>query len=76
MQEVTDAFETAIPIVNEAQLLFRKAAALAKIKPVGQTMLEASEEMLALYQELREAKRNEFLLQHRIQCLDGACQHL
>jgi hypothetical protein len=59
-------FEKAIAIVNEAQRLDAKAAALRKKEPSSRTMLPPTDEILERYEHLRQAWRDEFLLQHRI----------
>ena len=71
MQEVSEAFATAVPIVNEAQKLLHQAAALAKNKPVNRTMLAPSNEVTDLYRQLRKAQQDQFLLQCRIEVLES-----
>jgi hypothetical protein len=60
MEEVTATFEKAIPIVNEGQRLNPETAALSKKEPSSRTMLPPSDEILDLYEQLRQAWRDEF----------------
>ena len=71
MQEVSEAFATAVPIVNEAQKLLDQAAALAKNKPVNGAMLVPSNEVIDLYHQLRKAQQDQFFLQCRIEVLES-----
>ncbi|MGD0496898.1 MAG: GIY-YIG nuclease family protein [Bryobacteraceae bacterium] len=71
MQEVSEAFATAVPIVNEAQKLLDMAAALAKNKPVNRTMSAPSKEVTDLYRRLRKAQQDQFFLQCRIEVLES-----
>ena len=59
MEEVTEAFERAIPIVNETQRLIAEADAVGKKKPSNDVVLDASPEVLELYEQLRRAWRDE-----------------
>lgn len=71
IQEVDEAFAKAIPIVDEAERVKSAAAVLSKKKPANETMLAASDEVLQLYDELRQVSRDEFLLQRRIEFLES-----
>lgn len=71
MQEVTKAFETAIAVINDTQELIRNAAVAAKTRPGSRQKPGASAETLTLYQELREAHRDEFFLQRRIEVIES-----
>jgi hypothetical protein len=71
MEEVTEAFEQAIPIVNETQRLLAEADALGKKKPSNDVMLDASQEVLELYEQLRRAWRDEYVLDRHIGRLES-----
>jgi hypothetical protein len=53
IQEVSEAFGSAVPVVNEAEKLLKQAATLAKSKPANRTMLAPSNEATDLYSQLR-----------------------
>jgi hypothetical protein len=71
LQEVSEAFVTAVPAVNEAEKLLEQAATLAKSKPANRTMLAPSDEVTDLYGQLRKARQDEFFLQRRIEVLES-----
>jgi hypothetical protein len=71
IQEVSEAFGSAVPVVNEAEKLLEQAATLAKSKPANRTMLAPSNEVADLYSQLRKARQDEFFLQRRIEVLES-----
>ena len=71
MEEVNEAFEQAIPIVNETQRVLAEADALGEKKPSNDVMLAASQEVLELYEQLRRAWRDEYLLKRDIERLES-----
>ena len=71
MQEVNEAFDAAIPNINAVQPCIRKAEELAKKRPATRTMLKASDEIREIYRQLRQAQRDQFFLQHRIEVLES-----
>jgi hypothetical protein len=71
MQEVSEAFGAAVPIVKETQELLDQAVARAKSRPANRTMLAPSDEVTDLYCQLRKARQDEFFLQRRIDVLES-----
>ena len=71
MEEVTEAFEQAIPLVNETQRLLAEMAALGREKPSNDVMLAPSQEVLELHEQLRRAWLDEYVLKRHIERLES-----
>jgi len=72
-QELDEAVDQALAFMKEFQPLLRAANKLRRKKP-NETMVEPSDEMLEIYRQLREASRERFLVDRRIELLESKIQ--
>jgi len=71
--ELDDALNEAIAFVDRCEPLRQEANRLRRGRPNG-TTVGASEEMIECVRQLREAKRESFLLERRIELLESRIQ--
>jgi hypothetical protein len=72
-QELDDAIDQAVTFMKELLPLLDGAKKLRRKKP-DETMIDPSDEMLDIYRQLREASRERFLLERRIELLESKIQ--
>jgi hypothetical protein len=72
-QELDNTIEKAVAFIKECQRFVPDAMKLRRKKP-NDTMLDPPEEMREIYRQLREAGREKFLLEKRIELLESRVQ--
>jgi Meiotically up-regulated gene 113 len=74
-QELDDAVDQAVAFMKECQPLFREVKKLSRKKP-NSSIVDPPDEMTEVYRQLREANRDRFLLDRRIELLESKVQVL
>jgi hypothetical protein len=74
-QELDEAVNRGVEVMNEFQPLYRQASALRQKPPNdADTMVDASDDMREIYRELRKLRSERYLIEQRVAFLESKIQ--